>query len=252
VRLGVSLRSGYLVDDARTGARWMVEQARASRDAGLDSLFVGDHHAVPVPYYQNTPMLCRLLAEWSDRPAGALYLLPLWNPVLLAEQVGTLAAIAAGPFILQCAAGDGDAQFSAMGADIRRRGRDFERALEMVRSLAAGEAVDGVHIAPVPPEPLQVWVGGHGPAAIDRAARLGDGWLAGPRGHPRPGGRARQGLSRPGGHARPHTCSRGHQAGRARRCRRRRRRGRRRPGAGPRLPGVRPLGMRDGRTGAGG
>jgi alkanesulfonate monooxygenase SsuD/methylene tetrahydromethanopterin reductase-like flavin-dependent oxidoreductase (luciferase family) len=180
VRLGVSLRSGYLVDAPRRGAQWMVEQARASRDAGLDSLFVGDHHGVPVPYYQNTPMLGRLLAEWGDRPAGALFILPLWNPVLVAEQVGTLAAIAAGRFILQCAVGGGDAQFTAMGADIRRRGRDFERALDAVRGLAAGEAVDGVRIAPVPPEPLEVWIGGHAPAAIDRAARLGDGWLAGP------------------------------------------------------------------------
>jgi alkanesulfonate monooxygenase SsuD/methylene tetrahydromethanopterin reductase-like flavin-dependent oxidoreductase (luciferase family) len=184
MRLGVSLRSGYLVDDARTGARWMVEQARASRDAGLDSLFVGDHHAVPVPYYQNTPMLGRLLAEWGDRPAGALYLLPLWNPVLVAEQVGTLAAIAAGRFVLQCAVGGGDAQFAAMGADVRRRGRDFEGALDVVRRLAAGEAVDGVRVAPVPPDPLEVWVGGHAPAAIDRAARLGDGWLAGPEATP--------------------------------------------------------------------
>jgi alkanesulfonate monooxygenase SsuD/methylene tetrahydromethanopterin reductase-like flavin-dependent oxidoreductase (luciferase family) len=184
VRLGVSLRSGYLVDDARTGAGWMIEQARASRDAGLDSLFVGDHHAVPVPYYQNTPMLGRLLAEWGDRPAGALYLLPLWNPVLLAEQVGTLAAIAAGRFILQCALGGGDAQFTAMGADIRRRAPDFERALDVVRRLGAAEEVDGVRIAPVPPERLEVWIGGHAPAAIDRAARLGDGWLAGPESAP--------------------------------------------------------------------
>ncbi|MGH9215832.1 MAG: LLM class flavin-dependent oxidoreductase [Acidimicrobiales bacterium] len=184
MRLGVSLRSGYLVDDARTGARWMIEQARASRDAGLDSLFVGDHHAVPVPYYQNTPMLGRLLAEWGDRPAGALCLLPLWNPVLLAEQVGTLAAIAAGRFILQCALGGGDAQFTAMGADIRRRAPDFERALDVVRRLGAGEEVDGVRIAPVPPERLEVWIGGHAPAAIDRAARLGDGWLAGPESAP--------------------------------------------------------------------
>jgi alkanesulfonate monooxygenase SsuD/methylene tetrahydromethanopterin reductase-like flavin-dependent oxidoreductase (luciferase family) len=184
MRLGVSLRSGYLVDDARTGARWMVEQARASRDAGLDSLFVGDHHAVPVPYYQNTPMLGRLLAEWGDRPAGALYLLPLWNPVLVAEQVGTLAAIAAGRIILQCAVGGGDAQFVAMGADMRRRGRDFERALDVVRRLSGGDAVDGVRVTPVPPDPLEVWVGGHAPAAIDRAARMGDGWLAGPEATP--------------------------------------------------------------------
>ncbi len=180
MRLGVSLRSGYLVDDPRTGARWMIEQARASRDAGLDSLFLGDHHGVPVPYYQNTPMLGRLLAEWGDRPAGALYLLPLWNPVLLAEQVGTLAAIAAGRFIMQCALGGRDAQFTAMGADVRRRGPAFERALDVVRRLAAGDEVDGVRIAPVPPDPLEVWIGGHAPAAIDRAARLGDGWLAGP------------------------------------------------------------------------
>ncbi len=94
VSIGASLRSGYAPPDVRTGARWMVERARAAADAGLDSLFVGDHHNVPVPYYQNVPILGRLLAEWDDRPAGALFLLPLWHPVLVAEQIGTLAAIA--------------------------------------------------------------------------------------------------------------------------------------------------------------
>jgi alkanesulfonate monooxygenase SsuD/methylene tetrahydromethanopterin reductase-like flavin-dependent oxidoreductase (luciferase family) len=158
----------------------MVERARAARDAGLDSLFIGDHHAVPVPYYQNSPMLGRLLAEWDDRPAGALYLLPLWNPVLVAEQVGTLASIAAGRFIMQCALGGGAEQFDAMGAGLRRRVSDFERGLDVIRRLCAGEAVDGTRIAPVPPEPLEVWIGGHAQPAIDRAARLGDGWLAGP------------------------------------------------------------------------
>jgi alkanesulfonate monooxygenase SsuD/methylene tetrahydromethanopterin reductase-like flavin-dependent oxidoreductase (luciferase family) len=180
MRVGTSLRSGYVIDDARAGARWMVERARASHEAGLDSLFVGDHHAVPVPYYQNSPMLGRLLAEWGDRPVGALYLLPLWNPVLVAEQIGTLASLAQGRFIMQCAIGGDDGQFAAMGADIRRRVSAFERALDVVRRLCAGEGVDGARIAPVPPEPLEVWIGGHAPAAIDRAARLGDGWLAGP------------------------------------------------------------------------
>src|SRR5438105_15745601 len=125
MKVGVSLRSGYPPMDARTGARWMVERARAASDAGLDSLFVGDHHGVPVPYYQNSPILGRLLAEWDDRPAGALYLLPLWNPVLVAEQVGTLAAIVSGRFILQCAIGGGAEQFAALGADIRRRVSTF-------------------------------------------------------------------------------------------------------------------------------
>src|SRR5206468_3368563 len=86
----------------------------------LDSLFLGDHHATAVPYYQNVPMLGRLLAEWGDRPAGCLFLLPLWNPVLVAEQVGTLAALARGRFILQCGLGDDESQFAAMGARRRR------------------------------------------------------------------------------------------------------------------------------------
>jgi alkanesulfonate monooxygenase SsuD/methylene tetrahydromethanopterin reductase-like flavin-dependent oxidoreductase (luciferase family) len=181
VRVGVSLRSAYPVDDVRMGARWMVERARAAEAAGLDSLFVGDHHVTgPAAYYQNSPILGRLLAEWGDRPAGALYLLPLWNPVLVAEQVGVLASIARGRFILQCALGGGEAQFAGMGADIRRRPSLFEADLEVVRRLLSGEAVDGARIGPLPPEPVEVWIGGHAPPAVDRAARLGDAWLAGP------------------------------------------------------------------------
>jgi alkanesulfonate monooxygenase SsuD/methylene tetrahydromethanopterin reductase-like flavin-dependent oxidoreductase (luciferase family) len=166
----------------------MVERARASYDAGLDSLFVGDHHSTPVPYYQNVPILGRLLAEWHERTAGVLLLLPLWNPVLAAEQLGTLAAIHDGPFVLQCALGGGESQFAAMGTDVRYRPSRFEAALDIVRRLLAGETVDadapfrvrGAQISPVPPEPVDVWIGASAPKAIDRAARLGDGFLIGP------------------------------------------------------------------------
>ena len=180
MKIGTSLRSSYPVADPREGARWMVERAAAAAVAGLDSLFVGDHHATgPVPYYQNTAILGRLLAEWGDRPAGALYLLPAWNPVLVAEQVGTLAALAPGRFVLQCAVGGGD-QMAAMGAPAKGLGSVFERHLDVIRRLLAGEEVEGVRVAPTPPERLEVWIGGHAAPAIDRAARLGDGWIAAP------------------------------------------------------------------------
>src|SRR6266404_3884578 len=117
MRIGISLTSNHPdVKDPRQGARWMIERAAAARRAGLDSLFVGDQHVSPTPYYQNTPILGRLLAEWGEAPAGCLFLLPLWHPVLAAEQVGTLAAIATRP--------------SA-----------FEEALDIVRRLLAGETV---------------------------------------------------------------------------------------------------------------
>jgi alkanesulfonate monooxygenase SsuD/methylene tetrahydromethanopterin reductase-like flavin-dependent oxidoreductase (luciferase family) len=192
VRIGTSLRSGYGPMDVRTGAQWMVEQARAAAAAALDSLFVGDHHNVPVPYYQNVPMLGRLLAEWDERPAGALFLLPLWHPVLVAEQIGTLASIAQGRFIMQCALGGGDAQFAAMSTTVKQRVGRFEAALDIVRRLCAGEEVstdapyrvERARIAPVPPEPLEVWIGAAAPPAIDRAARLGDVFLVGPEATP--------------------------------------------------------------------
>jgi len=188
MRVGISLNSTYAVRDPREGARRMIERARAANTAGLDSLFVGDHHATPIPYYQNTAILGRCLAEWDDRPAGALYLLPLWHPVLLAEQVGTLASIARGPFILQCAIGPDDNQFPALGVDARKRPSRFEQSLAILRQLWSGEVVssDGAwsfseaRVSPVPPEPVQVWIGAMADPAIERAARLGDGWLASP------------------------------------------------------------------------
>jgi alkanesulfonate monooxygenase SsuD/methylene tetrahydromethanopterin reductase-like flavin-dependent oxidoreductase (luciferase family) len=186
MRVGISLTSALTVRDPRLGARWMIERAAAARRAGLDSLFVGDHHATAGFYYQNVPILGRLLAEWGDAPAGCLFLLPLWNPVLVAEQVGTLAAIAQGRFILQCGLGYDEAQFRAMGTELRYRPSAFEESLGIVRRLLAGETVSssgrfvftGARLALRPAEPVEVWIGAGAEPAIDRAARLGDGWLA--------------------------------------------------------------------------
>jgi alkanesulfonate monooxygenase SsuD/methylene tetrahydromethanopterin reductase-like flavin-dependent oxidoreductase (luciferase family) len=188
LKIGISVTSAFVVTDVRAGAQYMIEQTRAARDAGLASLFVGDHHVTPTPYYQNSPILGRLMAEWGDRPAGALYLLPLWNPVLVAEQAATLSCINPGRFVMQCGIGGDERQSSGMGVDIRLRASMFEESLAIVRALWRGETVtvDGhwrLHksrIAPLPPEPIDVWIGASADAAIDRAARLGDAWLADP------------------------------------------------------------------------
>ena len=188
MRIGVSLTSSFAVKDGREGARFMIERAGAARRAGLSSLFVGDHHATPGPYYQNVPILARCLAEWGDAPFGALFLLPLWNPVLLAEQVGTLATLAPGRFILQTGLGDGEDQFAAMGARVKARVSAFEESIDVIRRLLRGEVVsssgrfqfrDG-RVSPRPAEPVAFWLGATAEPAIDRAARLGDAWLASP------------------------------------------------------------------------
>jgi alkanesulfonate monooxygenase SsuD/methylene tetrahydromethanopterin reductase-like flavin-dependent oxidoreductase (luciferase family) len=189
MRVGISLTSNHPdAADPRQGAHWMIERAEAAHRSALDSLFVGDQHVSPTPYYQNTPMLGRLLAGWGEAPAGCLFLLPLWHPVLVAEQIGTLAAIARGPFIMQCGLGWGEARFAAMGINIRTRPSAFEEALDIIRRLLAGETVSSARrfrigqasLALRPAEPVEVWIGASAEPAIDRAARLGDGWIASP------------------------------------------------------------------------
>ena len=157
----------------------MIERATAARRAALDSLFVGDQHVSATPYYQNTPMLGRLFAEWGKAPAGCLFLLPLWHPVLMAEQIGTLAAIAQGRLIMQCGLGWGEARFAAMGAHIRTRPSAFEEALDIVRRLLAGETVSSsrrfriaeASLALRPAEPVAVWIASPGLASEERARR---------------------------------------------------------------------------------
>lgn len=188
MRIGISIASSYAVEDVRVGARWMIERAQAASAAHLDSLFIGDHHVAPSPYYQNTPMLARMLAEWHAAPAGALYLLPFRHPVLLAEEVATLATIAPDRFILQCGLGYGDREFAAFGINPKHRPSRFEECLTIMRRLWQGETVthhgrwqiEGARISPTPPEKIDVWVAAQAEAAIERAARVGDGWIAAP------------------------------------------------------------------------
>jgi alkanesulfonate monooxygenase SsuD/methylene tetrahydromethanopterin reductase-like flavin-dependent oxidoreductase (luciferase family) len=188
MRIGISITSSYMVEDVRAGARRMIERAQAAAAAGLDSLFVGDHHVTPIPYYQNTPILARMLANWRNAPAGALYLLPFRHPVLLAEEIATLAAIAPDRFILQCALGYGEREFAAFGINPKHRPSRFEESLEVMRRLWAGETVshrgrwqiESARIAPAPPGKIDVWIAAQAEPAIERAARLGDGWIAAP------------------------------------------------------------------------
>ena len=184
MRVGISIGTTFPSTDHREGPKSVLEQARTASRAGLDSLSLGDHHSTgPTAYVQQVPMLGRILAEWDHRPAGCLFLVPLWHPVLMAEQIGTLAAMASGPFIVQTGLGGGSAQFRAMGAALSERGRRLEEGIVVVQALLRGEIVSSAlwgieeaRIAPRPPQATEWWIGGAAPAALDRAARLGDCW----------------------------------------------------------------------------
>jgi alkanesulfonate monooxygenase SsuD/methylene tetrahydromethanopterin reductase-like flavin-dependent oxidoreductase (luciferase family) len=191
VRVGISITSGYPGLGDQEAVRAVIDRGKAAAAADLDHLSLGDHHSTgnDRPYVQNVPAIGRLMADWpADRPIGLLLLLPLWHPVLAAEQIGTLAAMSDVPFIVQTGIGDGHRQFAAMGADHASRGRSSDVAIRAIKGLLAGGTVDvpdfgvvGASVSPRPPLPVEWWIGAGGaPAAIDRAAREGNAWYAAP------------------------------------------------------------------------
>jgi alkanesulfonate monooxygenase SsuD/methylene tetrahydromethanopterin reductase-like flavin-dependent oxidoreductase (luciferase family) len=183
MRVGISLGTAFAPGEASGAVSSVLAQAEAAARAGLDSLTVGDQHSTgPVVYLQNVPLIGRIVGKWDQRPIGCLFLVPLWHPVLMAEQIGTLASLTAAPFIIQVGVGHGRG-FAAMGKDPRSRGAHTERAIGLVKALLDGETVDdeewnieGAHIAPVPTNGTEWWIGGGVPRSIDRAARLGTSW----------------------------------------------------------------------------
>ncbi len=188
MELGISLASATTLPPA-AGAAHLIARAEAAFAADLDSLSLGDQHIVGprAGYLQNTPALGRLLAGWTGRPAGCLFLLPQWPPVLVAEQVGTLAALHDGPFIIQTGLGGSPNAFAALGQPTEHRVSVFEEGVRIVRGLLAGETVsserfgfDDVALGMIPDTPPDWWMGTGSPAGLRRAARFGAAWYGSP------------------------------------------------------------------------
>jgi alkanesulfonate monooxygenase SsuD/methylene tetrahydromethanopterin reductase-like flavin-dependent oxidoreductase (luciferase family) len=174
-----------------TQADNLLDVASAARDADLDMLFFGDHHAVP-PNYANSfsplPTLGRLMAVTGRMTLGAVLLAPFYPPVLLAEQLGTLAAFSPAPLVVTLALGQNPSQFAAFGLRQSERVGRLEEMVPVLRGLLAGDTVtaagrhhrlDKVSTGPTPHRPVSIWLAGTVRAAAQRAGRLGDGWLTG-------------------------------------------------------------------------
>ena len=158
-------------------------------DAGLDHVMFGDH----VSFYGGFGVdgLIQAAASLGCRPELGVYIglyqLPLRHPVPVARQLSDLAELAPGQLTLGVGIGGEDRhEVAVSGVDPATRGRRMDESLTVLRDLMAGHRVtfhgdhinlDDALIRPSPVEPIPLIVGGRSQAALDRAARLGDGWL---------------------------------------------------------------------------
>ncbi len=119
----------------------------------------------------------------------SVLVLPIRNPVLTAKQLASLDVLSGGRLIAGVGAGWMEEEFAALDASFVARGRRLNEQLRLIRSLWTER--DPVHDGEFyqvrdigfAPKPLQqphppIWVGGHTPAALRRAARFGQAWHA--------------------------------------------------------------------------
>src|SRR3954453_7812138 len=162
---------------------------RSAEAAGIDRLFVGDHVSFHGGRGFDGLVQATALAALSDLEVQtAVYLLPLRHPAPVARQVNSLSQLAPGRFVFGVGVGGEDpAEVALCGVDPKTRGRRMDESLTIIRDLLAGETVtfsgeffeiDEGRVLPTPPIPIPIVVGGRSPAALRRAGRLGDGWLA--------------------------------------------------------------------------
>ncbi|RLA48783.1 MAG: hypothetical protein DRQ97_02885 [Gammaproteobacteria bacterium] len=162
-----------------------MELAVSAEGLSYDHVWLSEHHFVDDGYAPSLlPIAAAIAARTTTIRIGTyVLLLPLHNPVRVAEDVATVDIISNGRFDLGLGLGYRPGEFTGMGIPTQERGPRFQEALPLVQQLLSGEKVtlDGrftqVHDIEIIPPPIQrnfpIWVGARNDKQLDRAARLG-------------------------------------------------------------------------------
>lgn len=191
MRIGMSLTTGYSRDrDPSELMDSLVEQVELMAELGFDSLSLGDHHVTRDHYFQVLPTMSRMSAHAANMELLPLFLLPFYNPILLAEQVGTLDVISGGRTTLICGLGHQPEAHAAFQTPQRLRVSRFVETLDVLKALWNSDdasyhgrhySFEGVSINPKPlRQPLPIWIGASADPAIRRAAEMADAWVISP------------------------------------------------------------------------
>ncbi|GAA4844947.1 LLM class flavin-dependent oxidoreductase [Pseudonocardia benzenivorans] len=111
----------------------------------------------------------------------AVLVLPQRRPIEVAKMAATIDRLTDGRFVLGLGAGWLREEFDALGYDFASRTDRLESGVATLRDAWTGTLTLGagqcVHLHPAPVTRIPVLLGGNAPAALRRAADLGDGWL---------------------------------------------------------------------------
>jgi len=158
---------------------------------GFESVWSGDHVSFHNPIFESLTLLATYASITTRIKLGTgVYLLALRSPAIAAKASATLDVLSGGRLIFGVGVGgENPKEFEVCGVPHKERGARVTEGIDAVRALwrdspasFAGRFTrfDKVSIDPKPvqqPGP-PIWIGGRSDAALARAARQGDGWMA--------------------------------------------------------------------------
>lgn len=171
----------------------VIAEAQAAEASGFDSCFFGEHHQDQDGFLPSPLIVATAVAANTTRlnVGTSVILLPLHHPVHVAEDVITLDIVSKGRIILGVGVGYQATDFQAFGIPMQHRAAMFEEGVEIIRKCWSGErfSFHGTHYTledlQIRPRPFQtpappLWIGASVPAAVRRAGRMGDAFVATP------------------------------------------------------------------------
>ncbi|HSD10753.1 MAG TPA: LLM class flavin-dependent oxidoreductase [Candidatus Binatia bacterium] len=156
-----------------------------SEKLGYGHVWLTEHHFAADGYSPSLMAIAGAVAARTSRIRIGTFvvLLPLHDPIAVAEDAATVDIISNGRFDLGVGQGYVPYEFDPRGIRHDQRARRMEEGLHVLRGLLGGEKfsfqgehnhLDNIQIAPPPVQAnLPIWVGARADKAIDRAARLG-------------------------------------------------------------------------------
>jgi alkanesulfonate monooxygenase SsuD/methylene tetrahydromethanopterin reductase-like flavin-dependent oxidoreductase (luciferase family) len=168
----------------------MSEQVRLARESGFSSLWVAHHYLTqPIQMLAPIPLLSHLLRDAEGMTIGPnILIMPLLNPVHVAEDAVTLDLLSGGRYVLGIGIGYRDAEFHSFGVPLKERAQRMNESIEIMRRLWTEDKVTykgkifqiddlGIGLKPLRKGGPPIWVAAVVDAAVKRAAVLGDAWL---------------------------------------------------------------------------
>jgi alkanesulfonate monooxygenase SsuD/methylene tetrahydromethanopterin reductase-like flavin-dependent oxidoreductase (luciferase family) len=169
----------------------IFEQIRWADQNGFDNVWLSEHHLVEDGYAPSLlPIAAAIAAQTKTiRIGSAVMILPLHNPIRVAEDAATVDVISNGRFELGVSLGYNQDENVSFGIPLKERGRRVNEELEIIRCLLEGETVNfsgkyyeikNARLAPLPVQQprLPIWSGGFTPLGTQRAAKYADGFIA--------------------------------------------------------------------------